>query len=209
MKPVFFYFFLLMLTACAGNESQKEVTEDKVNIESPVDDKTQAAANTATSPPSDAQNTDQPVDDKDGPGLNLWVDGREANKGATVCLQISASGMEQVISMQYSMRWNPKELSFKEIKNFELSTLDKNDFGLNRVKEGIMTAVWIEDQLKGIDLTKKTPIYQLCFDVIGEVGAKSSVRFWSTPTAFESVVLPEKTVSITTHKGEVVITAKK
>ncbi len=201
-KILFLLLMIVTFSSCnndpkSGNDpASKAETETTVPI---------AENNQQTTTPATTQTNagGEAAAEGEGPGLNLWISKEETTPGAEVCLQAQASGVAGVISMQYSMRWDPKVLRFKEIKNFNLSGLDANDFGLNRVKEGVLTSVWIEDNLRGVDLRKKTPIFQLCFDVVGKKGEESAVRFWTTPTPFESVVIPEKVVPISPHRGGV------
>lgn len=205
MNRIYIFLFLLMLSSCGDEPNTKASTP--VSDEKTVTKGSSTVAEDHVPASNIPETKDQPTE-ANGAGLNLWVSDGEVVPGGDVCVQISASGVKDVISMQYSMRWDPTVLTFKEIKGFNLSSLDKNDFGLNRVDKGILTAVWIEDNLSGVNLERKTPIYQLCFAADGDVGAESAVRFWSTPTPFESVVLPEQVIPISTHKGMVVVRGK-
>ena len=142
---------------------------------------------------------------KDGPGLNLWIANTSAKKGEDVCVKVSVSAISGLLSMQYSLRWDPKILAFKSVQGFSMPTLDANDFGKHLLKKGILTAVWIDDTLKGEHLKDGEQLYELCFTAIGEVGQVSPVRFWTAPTPYEVVVLPEKIIPLTAHKGSVTV----
>ncbi|KAA3635232.1 MAG: hypothetical protein DWQ02_10165, partial [Bacteroidetes bacterium] len=140
-----------------------------------------------------------------GPGLNLWISDAETDQGTDFCLDVTMSSIKGLLSMQYSIRWDPKILEFKSVKGFTLPFMDNNDFGTHKISEGILTAVWIEDNLQGVNKEEGDLMYQLCFTAIGNSGDETPVRFWSSPTPFEVVVLPENIIPLTSHKGIVKI----
>jgi hypothetical protein len=140
-----------------------------------------------------------------GPGLNLWISDAEVEKGTEFCLDVTMSEIKGLLSMQYSVRWDTKILEFKSVKGFTLPFMDENDFGVHKTSEGILTAVWIDDNLQGVNKTDGDLVYQLCFTAVGNSGDETPVRFWSSPTPFEVVVLPENIIPLTSHKGVVKI----
>ncbi|MCB0651390.1 MAG: hypothetical protein KDC85_08970 [Saprospiraceae bacterium] len=138
---------------------------------------------------------------EDGPGLNLWVGSGSVANGAEVCIDVTSSKITGLLSMQYSMRWDPKLLEFTSVKGFTIPTMDLNDFGSHKAAEGFLTAVWIDDTLNGVNLENGDLLFQLCFKAIGASGEEAPVRFWSNPTPYEVVVLPEQVIPLTAHKG--------
>lgn len=171
------------------------------------------SAQTDSSEQTAASNTDNAAAEKQpeveelklGPGLNLWIADAEVDAGAAFCLDVTMSEVKGLISMQYSVRWDPKVLEFQSVKGFTLPFMDENDFGRHKITEGILTAVWIEDNLQGVDTQTGDILYQLCFKAVGNSGTETPVRFWSSPTPFEVVVLPERIIPLTSHKGNVTI----
>ncbi len=186
---------ILLFFACSNEPKATESISAEPVSEQPV------ASPETTAP---APETSEPVS-KLGPGLNLWISDAEASKGEEFCLDVTMSGIKGLLSMQYSVRWDPKILEFKSVKGFTLPFMDNNDFGTHKISEGILTAVWIEDNLQGVNKEDGDLMYQLCFTAIGNSGDETPVRFWSNPTPFEVVVLPEKIIPLTSHKGIVKI----
>ncbi len=198
MKKIILLLLPLLFVQCSNEQNNAPASGD-VN-QTPVET-TQAVE---TNTPTPAEPKDTPIK-KDGPGLNLWVGSADAEKGQEVCIDITVSKIEGLLSMQYSMRWDPKTLEFKAIQGFTIPTMDISDFGRHLTKEGMLTAVWIDDTLKGVNTKNGEVLFQLCFTAVGEAGSSSPIRFWSSPTPYEVVVLPETIIPLTAHKGTISI----
>lgn len=123
--------------------------------------------------------------------------------GATVCVQVSASGFRKIISMQYSMKWDTQVLEFVGVKDFRLPFLTQDNFGLGKSKSGQLTFAWIDNNLKGITLPDGSPIFQLCFRLKGKSGSVGSVSFSPQPTPYEVANVYEQLLQFVGIKGEV------
>ncbi len=137
--------------------------------------------------------------------ITLKAEKASAKTGETVCLTISAAQFSKMLSTQYTLRWDPKVLEFKELKNFKLPFLNKENFGLQNVKGGVMPIVWIENNLKGATLADNAMMYEVCFVVKGKAGSKSDLSFSQNPTPFEAINLNEKAAKITVVNGGVTV----
>lgn len=199
MKKLILILLPLLIFQCAADKPETTTPVSPVKKESPANiETTTKKTPTDTSLPAATKK-------KNGPGLNLWINNATAKQGEEVCVKVSVSAISGLLSMQYSLRWDPKVLTFKKLQGFSIATLDENDFGKHLIKEGILTAVWIDDTLKGEQLKDDEQLYELCFTAIGKAGQTTPIRFWTTPTPYESVVLPEKVIPLTPHKGEITI----
>lgn len=130
---------------------------------------------------------------------------KTAKVGETVCFNFSASGFNQLLSMQYTIKWDPKVLTFKEVKNFRLPFLTKDNFGFTRIGNGLIPAVWIDNNLKGVDLPENIPMFQMCFTVKGGAGSTTNVGFTQSPTPFESINRLEKPVKVSVVNGSITV----
>jgi hypothetical protein len=137
--------------------------------------------------------------------ITLKAEKAAAKTGETVCLTISAAQFTKMLSTQYTLRWDPKVLEFKELKSFKLPFLSKENFGLQNVKGGVMPIVWIENNLKGATLADNAMMYEVCFVVKGKAGSKSDLSFSQNPTPFEAINLNEKAAKITVVNGGVTV----
>lgn len=128
-----------------------------------------------------------------------------AEKGKNTCIDITVSNFTNVISMQYTLAWDQTVLDFTGLKGFKLPGLSQQNFGTPLAKNGRLTAVWIDNSLKGVNLKDGSSIYQVCFNPIGEKGAKSPVAFVQKPTPFESVNVNEKLLKVLNTNGSITI----
>lgn len=117
--------------------------------------------------------------------LTLAVSNLNAQKGEQVCVTVTAKNFEQIISMQYSMKWDEKVLKFKELKSFGLPGLNQNNFSAHLAAKGTLTYSWYDPHLKGATKPDGATLYELCFEIVGEPGAKSQFEFNSLPTVVE------------------------
>jgi len=120
------------------------------------------------------------------PGELMFVlEDRTVAKGDTVCLDVRVRNFNNILSMQYSMNWNPKTLRFLKLDKFNLKDLSGNNFGKNRTDQGKLGTSWFDLAVKSITLPDNTPIYQVCFVAIGEPGSADQVYFSSEPVIIE------------------------
>ena len=117
--------------------------------------------------------------------LTMGIYNKKASKGKTVCVDIYGRDFQQILSMQYSLKWNPKHLKFKEIKGITLPGLSAQNFGSNKAKDGVLSLAWYDPQLRGITLPDGQTLYQVCFEVLGDAGTKSYLKFTDVPTPIE------------------------
>lgn len=117
--------------------------------------------------------------------LTLTTSDLEVTKNEEVCVAVAANGFEQILTMQYSMNWNPKVLKFKNFKTFGLPGMDERNFGQHLLDKGTITFSWYDQQLQGLTRKDGEVLYEMCFDAIGEAGSETSIEFTSKPTVIE------------------------
>jgi hypothetical protein len=117
--------------------------------------------------------------------LTLSTSDLAVAKNEEVCVAVSAKGFEQILTMQYSMNWDPKLLKFKEFKRFGLPGMDTRNFGQHLIDKGTLTFSWYDQKLLGITKDDGVMLYEMCFEAIGEKGNETSVEFTSKPTIVE------------------------
>lgn len=137
------------------------------------------------------------------PGITLKIDSKEVASGEVVCLNVSGTNFRRILSTQYSIQWDAAVLTYTGLTNFKLPYMTKENFGVQAVDKGIITCMWIDNSLKGVNLIDDTSLYQICFKVVGKSGSTSAIKFTQKPTPFESVNLEEKLVNIQPVAGSV------
>lgn len=108
-----------------------------------------------------------------------------AAKGEMVCMEVKAKDFEQILSMQYSMNWNPSVLKFKEVRNFGLNGMSLQSFGAHLIDKGILTFSWYDPSLRGFSKPDGHKLYEVCFEAIGNPGSRAQFQFNGKPTTVE------------------------
>lgn len=125
--------------------------------------------------------------------------------GATQCFEVKVSGFKDILATQYTLNWDSKVLNFKEIKEFKLPFMTKENFGIALTPNGKLSSVWIENSLKGATIPDGGAIYQLCFEATGKAGQSSELWVSGTPTAIEVVTKGDQVWGINSVKGKITV----
>lgn len=195
-------FFFVALCACftfCSSEPAKRAAENTA-----VSDPSTASTATTVAPENAVKTAQNKAVASSG-GLMLIAGKAEVAAGETVCVDISVAECEQMISMQYSLRWDRNVLEFKELKDAKVLPFDANNFGTTRTAEGLLTALWIDNSLKGVTLPDGSVIYQICFKAKGKSGQQTSINFVETPTSFEAINVRNEDIGIKGVDGKVSI----
>ncbi len=141
--------------------------------------------------------------------LTLIASDVEATKGETVCVAVKTKDFEQILSMQYSMNWNPNILKFKEVRNYGLNGMSIQSFGAHMVQKGTLTFSWYDPALHGFSRPDGTRLYEVCFEAIGDAGSKTRFEFSGNPTQVEVVNSSSIFLDLRTMGGEVKLVKEK
>ncbi len=97
--------------------------------------------------------------------------------GGTVCVPITVQNFTDIISFQLSMVFDPAVVNFAQVQNFNpsLTGLDANDFG---VAGNTIIVSWVETFLQPVTLADDEVLFELCFDVVGNLGDSSPLEFF-------------------------------
>jgi hypothetical protein len=125
--------------------------------------------------------------------------------GETGCVDIKVRQFNNLLSMQYTLAWDAQQLKFNAVKNFGLPYISKQNFGNNRLTDGVMAFVWIDNQLQGTTIPDGSTVFSICFDAIGSAGQESTIRFIEKPTPFEVVNINEEVQKLQASDGKVEI----
>ncbi|MFK7981582.1 MAG: cohesin domain-containing protein [Saprospiraceae bacterium] len=109
-----------------------------------------------------------------------------AEVGSTVCLPVTVNDFNEIVSLQFSLAWNPAVLQFSEVRNFNLPELTEGGFNTNLTSDGRLPMTWIDNTTQGVTLQDGATIFEVCFVVVGAVNESSTVSFTDTPTPREA-----------------------
>lgn len=124
--------------------------------------------------------------------LTLLMEDRQVAPGEKACLPISAQGFQDLIGMQFSIRWNPEELTFANIENMELVDLSLQNFGATYAEKGVVALSWIHQSLQGVNLPHNAHLFDICFTPKVSSGNSAEVRFEPRPTPYEVINIQEE-----------------
>ncbi len=117
--------------------------------------------------------------------LDLMVGGRTAAAGKEICLPVAARGFNGIVSMQYTLVWDPALLSFRRLQGFALPGLNANNFGTQLVADGKLTHSWYDANVQGVSRPDGAAVYEVCFQLTGAAGERATVSFGDVPTVRE------------------------
>jgi gliding motility-associated-like protein len=123
--------------------------------------------------------------------------------GSNICVDFSVQNFDDILSVQYSMHFNPAVLSFTGVSGLNLNGLVSSQFGTNNAANGLITLSWLDPDVSGVTVPDGTVIYQLCFDIIGSSGQSSSITINGTPTVIEVTNGSGNPVGLTVNSGSV------
>lgn len=114
------------------------------------------------------------------------------NQGDDFCLPINVNDFTDILSMSFSMQFDPTVLQFSNVQAFGLPALGNDDFDVTLSSEGIITIDWTVADCNdvnpiGINLDDGSTIFELCFSVPDEVpyGATSDICIVTNPVPID------------------------
>ena len=110
-----------------------------------------------------------------------------AGPGETVCVGIGVRGFNNVAAVQFSQNWNPNQLSFVELRNFNLPGLNASNFELGQTATGVLRFSY-NPAGEPISVPDNTIIYEICYEVSGNIGQTANISFSSSPVPIEVIV---------------------
>jgi gliding motility-associated-like protein len=128
-------------------------------------------------------------------GITFIAENITGETGTQVCVPVKVANFDQVISAQYDLTWDPSIISFATIldgagqplspigSGNPLGLLNPNppaigNFGTTNANNGVLSLSW--DNGSGVTLTDQTPVYQVCYDIVGANGATSPIDYTGT-----------------------------
>ncbi len=105
--------------------------------------------------------------------------------GDIICIPVSTQNFTNLVTFQYSMHWNNNILSYQNVQGFNLPNLNANAFGAGNAANGTLGVVWEDQSSVGIDRADEDILFEICFEIIGDIGQSTLMTFDGFPTAVE------------------------
>lgn len=139
-----------------------------------------------------------------GNNLTFIASDETGGNGDQVCVDISVQNFTSIVSMQYSINYNPAVLQFANAAGFNLPGFGASNVG--NPSAGNITVSWLaDDPVAGQSVANGTVIFQLCFNITGSSGSSSNITFSGMPTPIE-VTNPGGVVTPVFDNGSVTVT---
>lgn len=108
-----------------------------------------------------------------------------AYKNDIVPVYVSITTTDSISTLQFSLNWDAKVLSFLSVDSLVLPVSNGENFGTNNSANGVCSFLWIAPS-KAYIFPITTKLFRLTFKVIGEGGSNASIQFSDTPTKIAS-----------------------
>jgi gliding motility-associated-like protein len=131
----------------------------------------------------------------------------DATHGQIIDVDFHVDHFANIISVQYSVNWDPAVLKFKSIKNFNPNVpgLSASVFGTpaNLVDAGKFTLTWFESSVTPITIPDGSLFYTVEFEVLGNPCDASPVAITADPLEIEVSEPNEVLVGLVSNDGTV------
>jgi gliding motility-associated-like protein len=135
------------------------------------------------------------------------ISSTDANPGDIIDVNFQVDNFSQIISVQYSVNWDPAVLDFRSIKNFNPSVpgLSPSVFGTPQalIDAGKFTLSWIESSITPITIPDGSLFFTVEFEVVGDPCQSSPVAITNDPLEIEVAEVGEVPVGLVSNDGQV------
>lgn len=125
--------------------------------------------------------------------VTLFLPLRTALPGSNVCVPVVVEDFADILSMQFSVNWDPTVLSITGVQGFNplMPDLGTTNFGWSAnspfIEPGRLTLSWTDNSLSGLTLADGSILFEVCFDVIGQIGDISELDVTNNPVPIEII----------------------
>ncbi len=131
-----------------------------------------------------------------------------ALRGEAFKAGVGAGGFERTTSAQFTLEWDPAVLRYTGVGDFGLPGLSQANFGATLVSQGKLTFSWDDPGGLGVTLPDGSAAFTVEFEVAGDAGSASALRFCDSPTPREAST-EFRLAGISTQDGEVTVLGAK
>ncbi|MBP7822004.1 MAG: gliding motility-associated C-terminal domain-containing protein [Saprospiraceae bacterium] len=130
-------------------------------------------------------------------GFGLNMDRVDSSVGSIVSIGSKVNGFVNMISMQYTIKWDPTKLEFQSTTNYNTAAgISAAAFGTtNALSSGVINFSWFDPSptFTGVTLPDGTSLYDIKFKVL--TADTASIRFANAPTTIEITDLNNNLIS--------------
>lgn len=129
-----------------------------------------------------------------------------AEQGENIKVNISASGFEDIVSLQFTIRYDSSVINALGVGDYGLPYLSSTNVAhAPQQQEGIIGFAWFDESLLGQTLSDGDVIFSITFKVVGEPGTSTDLIFGGEPVLIEVTDVDGLIVEPTFNDGSVMV----
>ncbi len=129
----------------------------------------------------------------------------DVTQGQIVNIDLHVDHFSQILSVQYSVNWNPNVLKYRTVKNFNPSVpgLSPSVFGTNQtlLDQGKLTLTWFESSANQITIPDGSLFFTIEFEVVGTACQTSPIAITDDPIEIEVSEDGINNIGLVTNNG--------
>ena len=139
-----------------------------------------------------------------GESLEFSIPNETYSSGVSFCLPVSAVNFIDLISIQFSINWDPTILQYDSITAIAIPEATVNDFGMPD-PAGNIGFSWFDNTLAGVTLPDNTTVFEICFTVIGDPNDITQIEFTDNPVPSEVIQGVNTDVGLNSSGGVITV----
>ncbi len=117
---------------------------------------------------------------------SLLFESASPEAGEQFCVEIGVKDFTDILSMDFSLNWDPNVIQFDGVQGFGLPNFDAANFDQTLTAEGKLSVSWLfaecSPSVTGFTILEDgTRIFELCFTALGAYGATTSISLSNDP----------------------------
>lgn len=117
--------------------------------------------------------------------IQLHIENQNVSPNDHFCVPVTVDNFKGILTIQFTVKWDPAVIQFDSVSSFQLQGLSNNNFGISKIKEGIISFSWFDGNATGKSLSDGATLFALCFTVIGAAGDSSQIAIVDSPIKVE------------------------
>lgn len=135
--------------------------------------------------------------------FSLMLGNETVASGEDKCVAVTANGFNEMIGLQFTIRWNPEQLEFKGIENMGVEDMTAQSFGLSHTDKGVAVMAWIHQSLRGVSLPENSKLFDICYTAKAASGTKVPLELTTRPTPPEAINVREEILQFERIDGQI------
>jgi len=122
-------------------------------------------------------------------------------------VDVRVSNFPDLITMQYTIRWDETKLQYLETTNMNLPFMNAGTFGDSSINVdiGLLPVAWVDQSLGGVSVDDETVIFTIRMKAMGNVGDVIPLIYVNSPTVAEIVDVTQNPVAAIYEEGEITL----